>query len=153
MEQQQNQESIQITSRQGGRQSSIVNQKGGDMDKKRILIVDDEKDIVETIQFRLELEGLECLVAYDGEEALLKAKRENPDLILLDIMLPKINGYKIARLLKFDELYKHIPIIMLTARTQKTDIELGEETGADEYVTKPFDMDMLVALVKKYLKI
>ena len=120
------------------------------MDKKRILIVDDEKDIVETIQFRLELEGLECLVAYDGEEALLKAKREKPDLILLDIMLPKINGYKIARLLKFDELYKHIPIIMLTARTQQTDIKIGEETGADEYVTKPFDMDMLVALVKKY---
>jgi len=121
------------------------------MDKKRILIVDDEKDIVETIQFRLELEGLECLVAYDGEEALLKAKRENPDLILLDIMLPKINGYKIARLLKFDELYKHIPIIMLTARTQKTDIELGEETGADEYVTKPFDMDELVNMIRKYL--
>lgn len=123
------------------------------MDKKRILIVDDEKDIVETIQFNLELEGFECLVAYDGEEALHKAKRENPDLILLDIMLPKINGYKIARLLKFDKSYKNIPIIMLTARTQKTDIELGEETGADEYVTKPFDMDMLVALVKKYLKI
>ncbi len=123
------------------------------MDKKRILIVDDEKHIVETIQFRLELEGLECLVAYDGEEALLKVKRENPDLILLDIMLPKINGYKIARLLKFDESYKHIPIIMLTARTQKTDIELGEEIGADEYVKKPFDMNMLVALVKKYLKI
>jgi len=121
------------------------------MDKKRILIVDDEKDIVETTQFRLELEGLECLAAYDGEEALVKAKRENPDLILLDIMLPKINGYKIARLLKFDELYKHIPIIMLTARTQETDIKIGEETGADEYVTKPFDMDMLIALVKKYL--
>jgi DNA-binding response OmpR family regulator len=122
------------------------------MDKKRILIVDDEEDIVEPIQFRLEVEGYECLVANDGEEALLRAKRENPDLILLDIMLPKINGYKICRLLKFDESYKHIPIIMLTARAQKTDIELGEKTGADEYVTKPFEMDELVALVKKYLK-
>jgi two-component system alkaline phosphatase synthesis response regulator PhoP len=122
------------------------------MDKKKILIVDDEKDIVEPIQFRLEVEGYECLVANDGEEALLRAKRENPDLILLDIMLPKINGYKIARFLKFDEAYKHIPIIMLTARAQKTDIELGEKTGADEYVTKPFEMDELVALVKKYLK-
>ncbi len=121
------------------------------MDKKRVLIVDDEKDIVETIQFRLELEGFECLVAYDGEEALLKAKSENPDLILLDIMLPKINGYKIARLLKFDESYKHIPIIMLTARTQQTDIELGEETGADEYVKKPFDMDELLNIIRKYL--
>ncbi len=121
------------------------------MDKKRILIVDDEKDIADTIQFQLEFEGFECLVAYDGEEALSKAKKENPDLIILDIMLPKINGYKIARLLKFDESYKQIPIIMLTARTQEKDIKLGEETGANEYVTKPFDMDMLVALVKKYL--
>jgi len=66
-------------------------------------------------------------------------------------MLPKINGYKIARLLKFDESYKNIPIIMLTARTQQTDIKIGEKTGADEYVTKPFDMNMLVALVTKYL--
>ena len=121
------------------------------MEKQKILIVDDEKDIVETVRFRLEFEGLECLVAYDGEEGLSRAKEMAPELIILDIMLPKINGYKIARLLKFDESYKHIPIIMLTARTQKTDIEMGEETGADEYVTKPFDMDMLVALVKKYL--
>lgn len=121
------------------------------MDKKRVLIVDDEPDIVETIKFNLELEGIECLEAYDGEEALSKAKKENPDLILLDIMLPKMNGYKVARLLKFDESYKNIPIIMLTARTQEKDIELGEETGANEYVTKPFDMDMLVTLVNKYL--
>jgi DNA-binding response OmpR family regulator len=123
------------------------------MNKKRVLIVDDEPDIIEPIKFTLELEDIECLEAHDGEEALSKAQKENPDLILLDIMLPKIHGYKIARLLKFDESYKHIPIIMLTARTQKADIKLGEETGVDEYVTKPFDMDMLVALVKKYLKI
>ena len=121
------------------------------MDKKRVLIVDDEKDIVDSIKFMLELEDIECIEAYDGEEALSKARNEHPDLILLDIMLPKINGYKIARLLKFDEFYKNIPIIMLTARTQEKDIELGQETGADEYVTKPFDMEMLVGLVKKYL--
>jgi len=121
------------------------------MDKKRVLIVDDEPDIVESVKFRFELENIECLEAYDGEEALLKAKKEKPDLIL-DIMLPKIIGYKVARLLKFDESYKHIPIIMLTARTQEKDIKLGEETGADEYVTKPFDMDMLIDLVKKYLR-
>ncbi|TSA57014.1 MAG: response regulator [Planctomycetaceae bacterium] len=119
---------------------------------KKVLIVDDEADIVETIKFNLELENIECLVAYDGEEALAKAKKEMPDLIILDIMLPKINGYKVARLLSFDETYKHIPIIMLTARAQEKDIKLGEETGADEYVTKPFDMDMLVALVNKYLQ-
>jgi DNA-binding response OmpR family regulator len=120
-------------------------------EKKRVLIVDDEPDIVESLKFNLELEGFDCLVAYDGEQALLKAKENNPDLILLDIMLPKMNGYKVSRLLKFDNNYKHIPIIMLTARTQKSDIKLGEETGAEEYVTKPFDMDELIGLVKKYL--
>ncbi len=118
---------------------------------KKVLIVDDEPDIVETIKFTLELEDIECVVAYDGEEALSKAKKENPDLIILDVMLPKINGYKIARLLKFDESFKHIPIIMLTARAQEKDISLGEQTGADEYVTKPFDMDRLAALVKKHI--
>jgi DNA-binding response OmpR family regulator len=122
------------------------------MDKKRILIVDDEKDIVESIQFRLEYEGFECLVAYDGEEALLKAKGENPDLILLDVMLPKMNGYKVCRLLKFDEGYKHIPIIMLTAKTQETDKLMGKETSADEYVCKPFKMDELVEMIRNYLQ-
>jgi len=121
------------------------------MDKKRVLIVDDEPDIVETIKFSLELEGIECLEAYDGEEALSKAKKEHPDLILLDIMLPKMNGYKVARLLKFDETFKNTPIIMLTAKTQEKDISLGNETGANEYVKKPFDMDMLVVMVTKYL--
>jgi len=122
------------------------------MDKKRVLIVDDEPDIVESVKFSLELENIECLEAYDGEEALLKAKKEKPDLIILDIMLPKLNGYKIARLLKFDREYKDIPIIMLTARTQEKDVKLGEETGADKYITKPFDMDMLVNTVQEYLK-
>ncbi len=119
--------------------------------KKKVLIVDDEPDVVELITFHLELEEIECVAAYDGEEALIKAKQEKPDLIILDVMLPGINGYKVCRLLKFDELYKTIPIIMLTARTQKRDIEIGGETGADEYVTKPFDMDTLVALVKRYV--
>jgi DNA-binding response OmpR family regulator len=122
------------------------------MDKKRVLIVDDEPDIVESVKFSLELENIECLEAYDGEEALLKAKKEKPDLIILDIMLPKINGYKIARLFKFDQEYKNIPIIMLTARTQENDVKLGEKTGADKYITKPFDMDLLINAVKGYLK-
>jgi DNA-binding response OmpR family regulator len=87
-------------------------------------------------------------VAYDGQEALTLAKVEKPDLILLDIMLPKVNGFKVSRLLKFDEVTKNIPIIMITARTQGKDIKLGEETGADAYVTKPFDMIMLTKLVK-----
>jgi two-component system alkaline phosphatase synthesis response regulator PhoP len=122
------------------------------MAKKKVLIVEDEPDIVESIKFRLELEDIECIVASDGEEGLQKAKQEHPDLILLDIMLPKITGYKIARLLKFDASYKDIPIIMLTARAQEKDKALGKDTGADEYVTKPFDLEMLVALVKQYLE-
>ena len=121
------------------------------MASKRVLIVDDEPDIVELIEFSLKLENIECITAYDGEEGLSRAKEENPDLIILDIMLPKMNGYKIARLLKFDESYKHIPIIMLTARTQQSDVALGKETGADEYVPKPFSMDELVGMIKKYL--
>jgi len=122
------------------------------MDKKRILIVDDERDIVETIQFRLEVEGFECLVAYDGEEAFLKAKKENPVLILLDIMLPKMNGYQVCRLLKSDEKYKHIPIIMLTAKAQESDKFWGEESGANDYLTKPFEMEKLIQKIQEYLE-
>jgi len=122
------------------------------MDKKRILIIDDEKDIVESIQFRLEFEGFKCLVAYDGEEALLKAKREYPDLILLDVMLPKINGYQVCRLLKSEEQYKHIPIIMLTAKAQESDKFWGMETGADDYMTKPFKSEKLIQKIQGYLK-
>jgi DNA-binding response OmpR family regulator len=121
------------------------------MNPKKILVVDDEVDLVETIRFPLEGEGFNVLASYDGEDALNQARKENPDLILLDIMLPKLNGYKVCRLLKFDERYKHIPILMLTAKTQEKDKTLGKETGADEYITKPFDIEELVAKVKSYL--
>ncbi|MFQ5543946.1 MAG: response regulator transcription factor [Nitrospiria bacterium] len=122
------------------------------MNKKKVLIVDDEPDIVESIKFSLELEGFETLEAQDGEEGLAKARREKPHLILLDVNMPKMNGYKVCRLLKFDETYKKIPVIMLTARTQDRDAQMGEQTGADEYITKPFDMDALMSLVKQHLK-
>lgn len=121
-------------------------------DKKKILIVDDEPDIVETVQFLMQSEGFETITAMDGEEALKKAKEENPDLMILDVMLPKINGYKVCRLLKFDNKYKHIPILMLTARSQEEDKIIGEETGADEYITKPFNIDELVDKIRAYLK-
>ena len=121
------------------------------MKSKKILIVDDEPDLVETVRFPLEEEGYLVLVSYNGEDALHKARKENPDLIVLDIMLPKLDGYKVCRLLKFDERYKHIPILMLTARTQAKDKNLGRETGADEYITKPFDIDELVEKIKTYL--
>ena len=121
------------------------------MNPKKILIVDDEADLVETVRFPLEMEGYHVLVSYNGEDALNQARKENPDLILLDLMLPKLDGYKVCRLLKFDDRYKHIPILMLTAKTQDKDKILGMETGANEYITKPFEMDDLLKKVKAYL--
>jgi DNA-binding response OmpR family regulator len=122
------------------------------MGQKKILVVDDEVDLVETIRFPLESEGFTVLVSYNGEDALNQARKENPDLILLDIMLPKLDGYKVCRLLKFDERYRNIPILMLTAKTQEKDKTIGLETGADEYITKPFDIDELLEKVRAYLK-
>lgn len=116
----------------------------------KILIVDDEKDIVETLSFMLQAKGYEIISAYDGEEGLKLAKEEKPDLIILDVMMPKINGYKICRLLKYDAKYKNIPIIMVTARSQDNDKLIGEETGADEYITKPFDFSDVLSVINKY---
>jgi DNA-binding response OmpR family regulator len=121
------------------------------MNPKKILVVDDEVDLVKTLRFSLEIEGYTVLASYNGEDALNQARKENPDLVLLDIMLPKLDGYKVCRLLKFDERYKHIPILMLSAKTQEKDKIIGMETGADEYITKPFDMDELIGKIKAYL--
>jgi len=118
---------------------------------KKILIVDDEADIIEILQFVLEAEGFECITAFDGEEGLKLAKEAHPDLIILDVMMPKINGYKICRLLKYDSKYKDIPILMITARSQEEDKVIGEETGADEYITKPFNVDYVAQRVKSFL--
>jgi DNA-binding response OmpR family regulator len=118
---------------------------------KKILIVDDEPDLLEMVQISLETEGYECIVAYDGFRALDRARKEKPDLIILDVMLPGLNGYKICRLLKFDEQYKRIPIIMLTAEAQEKDRLIGEQTGADYYMTKPFAADKLIAKVAELL--
>jgi DNA-binding response OmpR family regulator len=119
----------------------------------KILVVDDEQDIVETMVFMLKQKGYDCIWAYDGEEGLRLAKEEAPDLIMLDVMMPKINGYKICRLLKFDSRYKNIPIIMVTARGQEQDIAIGEETGADEYITKPFEFSNVFEKIEKHLKV
>ncbi len=118
---------------------------------KKILIVDDEQDIVESLKFVLEIANYTCYCAYNGEDGLRMAKEIVPDLIILDVMMPKINGFKISRLLKFDSKYKDIPILMLTARSQMEDKLIGEETGVNEYITKPFDLDDVVAKVEQYL--
>jgi len=119
---------------------------------KKILIVDDEQDIVESLKFVLEIANYTCYCAYNGEDGLKLAKEIMPDLIILDVMMPKINGYKISRLLKYDKKYKDIPIIMLTARSQDEDKLIGEETGADEYITKPFELDFVVSKVNEFLQ-
>ena len=122
------------------------------MEKKKILLVDDERDLVETVTYRLEASGYEVHPAYDGQEGLDKARKEKPDLIILDLMLPKMDGYKMCRMLKFDEKYKKIPIIMFTARAQESDIEMGMEVGADAYITKPFEPQALLAKIQELLK-
>ena len=119
---------------------------------KRILLVDDEKNLVEMVTFRLEASGYAVIPAYDGQEALNKAKSEKPDLIILDLMLPKMNGYEVCQLLKFDEKYQHIPIIMFTARTQESDKKTGFEVGANAYITKPFEAEVLLSKIKELLK-
>lgn len=121
------------------------------MNSKKILIVDDEEDLVETVRFPLEMEGYHVLVSHNGEEALDQARIENPDLILLDLMLPKVDGYEVCHRLKSDDRYKHIPILMLTAKSQEKDMMLGMETGANEYITKPFDIRDLLKKVKERL--
>jgi len=104
----------------------------------KILIIDDEPDLVTMVTLRLEANGYQVIFACDGQEGLGKARNEKPDLIILDLMLPKIDGYKVCRLLKFDEKYKKIPVILFTARAQESDIKVGEDVGADAYLTKPF---------------
>jgi two-component system alkaline phosphatase synthesis response regulator PhoP len=124
---------------------------GWKMDKKRILIVDDEPDLVETLQVRLAQENYECLTANDGHNGFELARTEKPDLVILDIMLPVMDGYKVARLLKFQKELKHIPIIMLSAKDRDEDRLMGEQTGANYYITKPFSMDKVVTTVKGFL--
>ena len=121
------------------------------MGKKRILVVDDEEDILSVLKFRLEANNYEVLSATDGQEGLNKARSERPDLMILDLMLPKLDGYKVCRMLKFDEGYKNIPIIMFTARDQKKDEELGKEMGADAYIPKPFESEVLLEKIKELL--
>ena len=118
---------------------------------KRILIIDDEVQLVEMVKMRLEAAGYETISAYDGQEGLEKAKKEKPDLIILDLMLPKMDGYKVCGLLKNDARYSKIPIIMFTARVQEEDMRLGKDLGAEAYVTKPFDPKILLSKIKELL--
>jgi len=122
------------------------------MAKERILVVDDEEDILELVRFNLAREGYPIICATSGEETLKIARKEHPDLIVLDLMLPGIDGLEVAKALKNDIKTRDIPIIMLTAKGEEADIVTGLELGADDYVTKPFSPRILVARVRAVLR-
>jgi len=117
-----------------------------------VLIVDDEPDIVELVRFHIEKEGLQCLEAMEGESALRLAREKKPDLLILDLMLPGIDGLEICRMLRKDPGTAHIAIIMLTAKAEEVDRIVGLEMGADDYMVKPFSPRELVARVKAVLR-
>ena len=119
-------------------------------EKKTVLIVEDEKSIVDILRFNLEKEGYRCCAAYDGEAGLNAALTEHPDLILLDVMLPKMIGFDVCRTLR--EKGDNVPVIILTAREEEEDKVLGLEIGADDYITKPFSMRELMARVKANIR-
>ena len=118
---------------------------------KKILVIDDETELLKALTIRLKTSGYEVITAQDGQEGLEKAKSSNPDLIVLDILMPKMDGYEVCRLLKFDEKYKSIPVIMLTAKAQDIDKTMGKKVGVDDYITKPFETQDLVDKIKKYI--
>jgi two-component system phosphate regulon response regulator PhoB len=122
------------------------------MAKERILVVDDEEDILELVRYNLTREGYQVSGAASGEAALKKAQSENFDLIVLDLMLPGIDGLEVAKQLKNRAATKSVPIIMLTAKGEEADIVTGLEIGADDYVTKPFSPRVLVARVRTVLR-
>ncbi len=122
------------------------------MTKEKILVVDDEADILELIRHNLAREGYQVMCAVSGESALKKARTEQPDLIVLDLMLPGIDGLEVARKLKGDNSTRSIPIIMLTAKGEEADVVSGLELGADDYVTKPFSLKVLIARIRAVIR-
>lgn len=122
------------------------------MGKLNILVVDDDKDIVNLLKYNLEREGYNVLTAYNGEDALNKAKTSLPNLIVLDLMLPQMDGLQVCRQLKRSVETEKIPIIMLTAKSSDTDVVIGLELGADDYIVKPFSINQFLARVKAILR-
>lgn len=120
-------------------------------ERLRILVVDDEPSIVKMVGKRLEVEGFDVLIAMDGQDGLDKARSQLPDLIVLDLMLPRLNGYEVCTMLKQDARYQKIPIVLFTAKAQEKDEKLGMECGADAYVRKPFRAQELLEKIRSLL--
>ena len=121
------------------------------LSNKKILVVDDEELTTVLAKTFLEKHGFEVITASDGEEGLRMAEAENPDLVLLDVMLPSMDGFAVCKKLKENEKFKDTPILMFTAKGLSSDIEQGEACGADEYIVKPFSGKALVATIRKHL--
>jgi len=118
---------------------------------RRLLLVEDDVEMRQAMKLRFESSGFQVSTAGDGLEALRKAREERPDAIVLDVMLPRLNGYEVCRLLKFDPKFQHIPIIFCTARSRQQDVALSKSVGADAYITKPFDGKALLDKVNSVL--
>ena len=121
------------------------------MSKGRILVVDDEIYIVHILDFSLGMEGYEVLTALDGEQALERLKSDKPDLIVLDIMMPKLDGYEVCRAIKSNPDTRNIPVILLSAKGRNVDQKMGFDVGADDYITKPFSPRKLVERINAIL--
>ena len=121
------------------------------MEKKRILVVDDEIYIVHILEFSLTMEGYGVLTASDGQEALRLIESERPDLVVLDIMMPRLDGYEVCRRLRQDEQFKELPVILLSAKGRPVDREAGLKAGADDYITKPFSPRKLLEKIRELL--
>ena len=117
----------------------------------KVLLVEDDLPTVELIKFALQSEGFEVVAVYDGITALRTVEKEKPDLILLDVMIPGVDGFEVCQLIKHNIKLMHIPVLMVTAKVRKEDRALGLEKGADDYITKPFDPIDLVNRVKKFI--
>jgi len=118
------------------------------MAKKKILVVEDDRDISELITYNLEREGYEIACLYDGSQVVDFVHKRKPEMIILDLMLPEVDGIEICRTLKSDAATKHIPIVMLTAKSEEADVVVGLQMGADDYIPKPFSPKVLVARIK-----
>src|SRR5437762_11478973 len=118
------------------------------MTQPRILIIEDERALTDVLTYNLQREGYETIIAHDGQEGLRKAQTLLPDLVILDLMLPILNGLEVCRELRAGERTRHIPILMLTAKAEETDQVVGFSLGADDYVTKPFSVKVLLQRIK-----
>ncbi|MCZ6821030.1 MAG: response regulator [Calditrichaeota bacterium] len=121
-------------------------------DRKTILIIEDDISIVKLLSHRLKKLGYDVMYANNGYQGLRLAQTQRPDLIILDVLLPKMNGFKVCRLLKFDEKFQNIPVIMLTSRETESHMEMGRASGADEYVLKTDRRGTLLKAIQKYLE-